>query len=58
MFVVRDSGFSASFAEVCYNGDPYGTIVSETRGEKTKVLHAEDPRWDGRFILYTGHDGD
>ena len=58
MFVSRDSGLSLSFAEVCYNGDPFGTLIRETRGGETRELNATDPRWGGRFLLYTGYRPD
>ena len=58
MFVSRHSDLSATFAEVCFNGDPYGEIVSETRGGETRLLDAGDARWGGVFILFDGHEGD
>ncbi len=38
MFVNDESSFWAFFGEVCYNGDPFATIVEETRGGETKIL--------------------
>jgi Pectate lyase superfamily protein len=55
MFVNQNSDFSAAFAEVCNNNDPYTTIISEKRGQETRILSNKDSQWKGRFVLYTGH---
>jgi hypothetical protein len=52
MFVTTDASLSASFAEVCYSGDPFATLLRETRRGITKILERTDPRWTGRFGLY------
>jgi hypothetical protein len=38
MFVNVDSSVFAMFAEVCYNGNPFRTLVRETRGGRTKEV--------------------
>ena len=38
MFVTEDSSVFAYFGEVCYSGDPFQTIVKETRGGSTKTI--------------------
>jgi len=38
MFVTTDSSIFAYFSEVCYTGDPFQTIVNETRGGSTKTI--------------------
>ena len=38
MFVNHESNVWAFFGEVCYNGDPFATIIKETRGGVTKTL--------------------
>ena len=38
MFVNDDSSVWAFFGEVCFNGDPFATIIQETRGSETKTL--------------------
>jgi len=38
MFVTTDSSVFAYFGEVCYTGDPFQTIVNETRGGSTKTI--------------------
>jgi hypothetical protein len=40
MFVTADSSVWAFFGEVCYNGDPFETLVQETRGKETKTLRS------------------
>lgn len=55
MFVNSDSAVSVTLGERCYSGDPYTTILQETRGAKTKTLSATDPAYRGRLVLYAGH---
>ena len=38
MFVTKDSSVFAYFGEVCYSGDPFQTIVEETRDGSTKTV--------------------
>lgn len=38
MFRNDDSSVWAFFGEVCYNGDPFSTLIQETRGGETKTL--------------------
>lgn len=40
MFVNADSSVFVFFNEVCYNGDPFRTLIRETRGSKTKEIAA------------------
>ena len=50
MFVNDNSSFFAFFAEVCFNGDPFETLISETREMETRVVK----RGEGSFLLYVG----
>jgi hypothetical protein len=50
MFVVDGSSLFAFFNEVCFNGDPFETLVAETRDGQTKQLK----RGAGRTIPYIG----
>ena len=54
MLVNEASSVSATLGEVCYSGDPFATIVSETRGGRTKTLPNTDPSYGGRLVLYSG----
>ncbi len=38
MFVTDGAAVFAYFGEVCYNGDPFQTLIRETRGTETKVV--------------------
>ena len=38
MFVNNNSSLSVSMGEVCYNGDPFTALISETRSGTTKTL--------------------
>ncbi len=38
MFVSDNSSVFAFFAEVCFNGDPFETLISETRQNETRVI--------------------
>ena len=42
MFVTEDASAFAFFAEVCYTGDPYTTLIRETRKGVTKEVRAGD----------------
>jgi len=53
MLVVIDSQAAFSFSEVCYSGDPFATIVRETRGGETREMTRTDPRWGGHLTLFT-----
>lgn len=50
MFVNTYSSVWAFFAEVCYNGDPFTTLIKETRNGVTKSLD----RTDGHTVPYSG----
>lgn len=50
MFVNDDSSVFAFFAEVCYNGDPFTTLVSEKRGGQIKTVK----RGEGFTLPYIG----
>lgn len=54
MFVSSDASVSITLGERCYTGDPYTTIVRETRKGVTRTLPASDPRYRGRLPLYIG----
>ena len=38
MFVSEDSAVFAFFGEVCYTGDPFATLIRETRQRETKLI--------------------
>ncbi len=38
MFVTDNSSVFAFFHEVCYNDDPFETLIRETRGNETRVV--------------------
>ncbi len=42
MFVTRDASVFAYFAEVCYSGDPFKTIVVESQGSTEKVIRRDE----------------
>ncbi len=51
MFVTDHSSVWAFFAEVCFNGDPFATLVVEKRGTETKTLsqgHGHTTPYSGR----------
>ena len=50
MFVNDNSSVFAFFAEVCYNGDPFETLVSEKRGEQVKIVK----KGEGSTLPYIG----
>lgn len=50
MFVNEDSSVWAFFGEVCFNGDPYATLIRETRNRDTKEIG----RGDEPFAGYNG----
>lgn len=51
MFVTTNASVYAFFGEVCYNGDPYATLIQETRGTQTKQIK----RGEGLTLPYSGH---
>ena len=53
MFVVDNAQASLRFSEVCYSGQPYDTIVRETRGGETREMKKAAPDWGGLFTLFT-----
>jgi hypothetical protein len=50
MFLNDNSSVFAFFAEVCYNGDPFETLVSEQRGEQVKIIK----KGEGSTLPYIG----
>lgn len=55
MFVVNDAAMTASFAEICFNNDPFRHIVRETRDGQTRDLRLGDSLWKGCFTLYSAN---
>lgn len=53
MFVIDNAQASLSFAEVNDTGDPFATIVRETRGRVTREMQNTDPAWHSHFTLVT-----
>jgi len=53
MFVNTDSSVFAFFNEVCYNNDPFQTLIRETRGGTTKEIAAGK----GGIAPYIGYAG-
>jgi hypothetical protein len=51
MFVNTNAAVYTFFGEVCYNGDPYITLIQETRGSQTKQIK----RGEGTTLPYSGH---
>jgi hypothetical protein len=50
MFVNRDSAVFAYFGEICYNGDPFATLIQETRAGETRTVR----RGEGHTLPYLG----
>ncbi len=42
MFVTQNASVFTFFNEVCFNGDPFVSLIRETRGTETKTLRRED----------------
>lgn len=42
MFVTNNASVFAFFGEVCFNGDPFETLIRETRGDETRVVKRGD----------------
>jgi len=58
MFVIRDSSASIIMGESCFNGNPFLTLVEETRGDQTRRLHKgmAPGRTGGSMLpLYVGY---
>ncbi len=51
MFVNDESSVWAFFGEVCFNGDPFATIIKETRGGVTKTLGRDE----ASSVPYSGY---
>ncbi len=51
MFVNEESSVFAFFAEVCFNDDPFQTLIRETRGAETRTVE----RGSGGTTPYSGH---
>jgi hypothetical protein len=54
MFVNRSSSVWAYFGEVCYSGDPFETLIQESRGSATKTLR----KGEGETLPYSGYSQD
>ncbi|MCL4178946.1 MAG: hypothetical protein KJ072_14540 [Verrucomicrobia bacterium] len=50
MFVNADSSVWAFFNEICYNGDPFTTLIVEKRGPETRTIG----KGDGHTTPYSG----
>ena len=50
MFVNDNSAVWAYFSEVCYNGDPFATLIKETRRGATKIVG----KGEGLTLPYSG----
>lgn len=50
MFVTNNSSVLTFFSEVCFNGDPFETLIHETRQKTTKIVK----RGDGGVTPYIG----
>lgn len=53
MFVTENASIFAFFSEICFNGDPFAVLASETRGQTTKVFK----RGEGHTIPYIAGPG-
>lgn len=53
MFVTENSSVFAFFTEICFSGDPFKTLVRETRTNETKEVR----RGDGWIAPYIGGQG-
>lgn len=53
MIVNDASSVFVFFAEVCYSGDPFATLIRETRGGETKIIR----RGEGTTTPYAGQAG-
>ncbi|HNS22567.1 MAG TPA: glycoside hydrolase family 55 protein [Sedimentisphaerales bacterium] len=53
MFVTEDASTFVYFNEVCYTGDPFATLVCETRDDVTKTVQ----RGQGGIAPYIGRNG-
>ncbi len=49
MFRTEDASVFAFFNEVCYSGDPFATLLSETRGREAKTLK-RDAGWPTPYV--------
>jgi len=50
MFVTEDSSVFAYFSEVCYSGDPFATLIRETRDDVVRIVE----RGQGGIAPYIG----
>jgi hypothetical protein len=50
MFINDNSSVFTFFSEVCYNGDPFATLISEQRGDQRKTIN----RGEGATLPYSG----
>jgi hypothetical protein len=51
MFVNNNSSVFAFFAEVCFSGDPFATLIREVRQGETRLVH----RGEGMTTPYVGY---
>ena len=49
MFVTDNSSVFTFFNEVCYSGDPFQTLIQETRGKTTKIVK-RDEGWIAPYV--------
>ncbi len=54
MFTAVDSEMTLSIGERCYSGDPYRTIIRETRKGVTREMAHSDAAYGGRLVHYVG----
>ena len=52
MFTIDNAQASITFREVCFNGEPFSTIIRESQNGEPKMLKEKDPAWKGVFTLY------
>lgn len=58
MFVTDNASIFAYFAEICFNGDPFLTLIQETRGFATKTVKRADLKaGDAGISPYVGRGG-
>lgn len=51
MFVTKNSNVYAFFHEVCYNGDPFTTLIQETHDDETRIVR----QGEGTTSPYRSH---
>ncbi|MFC1794597.1 glycosyl hydrolase family 28-related protein [Planctomycetota bacterium] len=53
MFVTEDSSAFVYFNEVCYNGDPFTTLISETHNDLTRIVE-QGQGWIAPYVSVMG----